>query len=102
MGCESCLHEAKAILGDVMKKALLFFIPICDLVLLNGCGTTTKPPHQVATHYSVTSAPLPTTAGLAFNSPFIHLVSYNPPPHTHSGTHPSSRSDEPTLLHSSA
>src|SRR5258708_6914212 len=102
MGCESCLHEAKAILGDVMKKALLFFIPICDLVLLNGCGTTTTPPQQVATHYSVTSAPLPTTAGTAFNITVTALDDNNGPVTTYSGTVHFSSSDGQAVLPASA
>jgi hypothetical protein len=86
-----------------MKKSLLFLISICCLGLLSGCGsTTTTPFHQVATHFSVTSATPSPTAGTAFNITITALDDMNSSVATYSGMVHFSSSDAQAVLPTNA
>lgn len=85
-----------------MKKSLLFLIAICCLGLLSGCGSTTTPFHQVATHFSVTSATPSPTAGTAFNITITALDNTNSSVATYSGMVHFSSSDAQAVLPTTA
>jgi hypothetical protein len=85
-----------------MKKILVVLISICSLVLLNGCGTATTPPQQVASHFSVTSATQAPVAGMAFNITITALDDKNSPVATYSGTVHFTSSDAQAVLPASA
>jgi len=86
-----------------MKKPLLVLGSISILGLLHGCGTASQtPPPAVATHYSVTSAAPPTTAGTAFNITVTALDANNGPVTTYSGTVHFTSSDAQAVLPASA
>ena len=85
-----------------MKKASVVLISICGLFILSGCGSTTTTIQQVATHYSVSSAAPPTTAGTAFNITITALDDKNSPVATYSGTVHFTSSDPQAVLPASA
>src|SRR5216684_6655279 len=85
-----------------MKKVLVVLISFCGLVLLNGCGTTTTPPQQVASHFSVTSTSAAPVAGTAVNFTVTALDDKNSPVAAYSGTVHFTSSDAQAVLPASA
>jgi large repetitive protein len=85
-----------------MKKVLVVLISICGLVLLNGCGTTTTPPQQVVSHFSVTSTTAAPVAGTAINFTVTALDDKNNPVATYSGSAHFTSSDAQAVLPASA
>jgi hypothetical protein len=84
-----------------MKKSLLVLISICNLFLLEGCGSSTQssPPfHAVATHFSVTPATATPVAGTAFNFTVTALDASNSLVSTYAGTVHFSSSDAQAML----
>jgi hypothetical protein len=70
-----------------MKKSLLLSLLTFTSTLLNGCGSATPlPPPLVATHFSLTAASTPQTAGTAFNIRVTALDNANAVVSTYAGT----------------
>jgi hypothetical protein len=85
-----------------MKKALMVLILICGLRLINGCGSTTTTPQQVASHFSVTSTIPTPAAGTAFNITVTALDANNSAVATYSGTVHFTSSDAQAVLPASS
>src|SRR5260370_37637274 len=85
-----------------MKNPWVVLISIVGLYLLNRCGANTTTIQQVATHYSISSAAPPPTAGTAFNITITALDDRNGPVATYSGTVHFTSSDPQAVLPASA
>jgi Putative Ig domain len=85
-----------------MKKFLLLLISICGLWIINGCGSTTTTPLQVASHFSVTSTTAAPVAGSAVNFTVTALDDKNSPVATYSGMVHFTSSDAQAVLPASA
>jgi len=69
-----------------MKKSQFVLIILSCLSFLNGCGGASQPPLLVATHFSLTAASAPQTAGTAFNITVTALDASNVLVSTYAGT----------------
>lgn len=82
-----------------MKNPLLLFGSICILGLLSGCGSGSQPPPPpVATHFSVTVAATPQTAGTSFSINVTALDASNGLVRNYAGTVHFASSDAQAVL----